>query len=344
MTPYPYWGSAGSYYRPYRYASIQDDFGDVITSVGSTDVYQGAAAGSRASFPASTSPTVPGLVVASSADWTDSLSAASLAAGTRGPVLLTSAHSLAASTTAEIKRLKPATVYVLGSASVVDDAVAAKIAALGPKVVRLSGADRYATASMAATTGVTLARNRGMTVDTAYLVTGADFPDAFAASPVVVKTGRPILCATATGLPKSTAAALQSLKIKNVVIVGSTTTIGANVESALLWRGLNIRRIAGADHYAVARALAAEGTTAGLSWKGAGVTSDARFADSLVGGVTQGFCNAPLLLTPATKLDKGVGADILAHRSAARPMRAFGGYTGVSWAVRNAIAYRLRQP
>ncbi len=287
---------------------------------------------------------MPGLVVASSERWADSLSAASLAAGAQGPVLLTPAHTLSAATAAEIKRLKPAKVYVMGSTSAIDNVVASKIAALGTKVVRVSGADRYATASRAATMGAGLARERGLAVDTAYIVNGADFPDAYATAPITIKTGRPILCASVTSLPRSTSRALAQLKVKNVVIVGDASAIGSGVESALKWRGLTVRRIAGADHYTVSRGLAAEGISAGLKWSGAGIASDKAFQDGLTGGITQGFCGSVLLLNPATSLNKGVGSTILANRAAARPMRAYGGYTGLGWAVRNAIAYRLRQP
>ncbi len=344
LTPYPYWGSAATYYRPYRYASIQDDFGDVITNVSSSDGPRSAAFASRVSFPATTTTSVSGLVVVSSETWADSLSAASLAAGTRGPILLTSAHSLAASTSAEIKRLKPATVYVLGPTSAIDAVVASRIAALGTKVVRVTGADRYATASRAATIGVGLARGRGVAVDTAYVVNGLDFPDAYATAPITIKTSRPILGASLKSLPPSSAKALAELRIKNVVIVGGTSVIGSGVEAALKWRGLSVRRIAGADHYAVSRGLAAEGAAAGLSWTRAGLASDKAFADALVAGTTQGFCGSILLVNPSTSLNAGVGADILAHRAAAKPMRVYGGYSSVSWSVRNAVAYRLRQP
>ena len=344
ITPYPYWGTAGAYYRPYRYTSIQDDFSDVIASVSGADAYKSAAFASRVSFPPTATAGVRGLVVASSAAWASSLSAASLAAGVHGPVLLTPAHLLASSTAAEIRRLKPATVYVLGSTTVIDANVASKIAALGPKVVRLSGVDRYAIASRVATVGVRLARSQGVNPDTAYIVTGVDFPDAFAVSPITVHTSRPILCATVTSLPSATAKALQQLEVKHVVIVGGTTVIGPKVERALKWRGLSVRRIQGADHCTIARGLAAEAVGAGMSWRGVGVASDKYFGDSLIAGVTQGFCGSMLLLTPATSLHKGVAADLMTMRASARPARAYGGYAGVSWAVRRAIAYRLRQP
>lgn len=343
-TPYPYWGTSGKFYRPYRYASIQDDFVDVITSVNGNDAYQNAVAASQVSFPATRTASVSGVVVVSSRDWTNALSAASLAAGVGGPVLLSSGASLPASTSAEIKRLKPTTVYVLGPTTVISNTVAYKIAALGPKIVRLSASDRYAMASRVATLGVSLSRSAGKSVDTAYLVNGLDFPDAFATSPITVRTSRPIVCASARTVPAATLNALKQMKIKTVVIVGSATAIGTGVQDVLKRRGYAIRRLSAADHYSLSRLLSAEASSTGASWSNVGVTSDAYFGDSLIAGTTQGFCSSMLLLSPATSLNAGVGNDLLVNRGTVRPARAYGGYAGVSWAVRSAIAWRLRQP
>ncbi len=208
MTPYPYWGSAAKYYRPYRYTGIQDDFADVMTGVSGADVYRTAVAAAQAAFPTSETASVPGLVVASAQDWTTSLSAASIASAVRGPVLLASARALPPATAAEIKRLQPKTVYVLGSTTTINSSVYAAIAALGPKVVRLQAPDRYALASRIATTGVAIARERGVAVDTAYLVNALDYPDAYATSPVTMKTSRPILGASSRSLPAVTRSAL----------------------------------------------------------------------------------------------------------------------------------------
>jgi putative cell wall-binding protein len=343
MTPYPYWGTAGAYYRPYRYASIQEDFTDVITNVSGGDAPRMAAVGSKVSFPNSAVP-VPGLVVVSSETWADSLSAASLASAVRGPILLTPAHSLPASTAAEIVRLKPAKVYVMGSPSVIDATVASRIASLGAKVVRIKGPDRYATASIAATTGVNAAKARGVAVDTAYVVNGLDYVDAYATSPITVKTSRPILLAAPKYLPSATLRALAESHIATVVIVGNTSAVGTGVETALKSKGYKVRRIGGADHYAISRGLAMEGVGTGLTWTRAGIASDKAFTDTLVAGATQGACGSVLLLNPATSLNSGVGTAVLANRKAAKPMRAYGGYAGLSWSVRNAIAYRLRRP
>jgi putative cell wall-binding protein len=344
MTPYPYWGTAAAYYRPYRYASIQDDFGDVITSVTGADAYRTAVAASQVSFPVAQTASVPGLIVTSAQDWSYSLSAGTLAAGVRGPVLLASAHVLPSCTAAEIKRLKPGVVYILGSTWSIDSKVAAAIQALGPRVVRVTGADRYALASRVATIGVGLARSRGVAVDTAYLVNGLDYPDAFATSALAVKSSRPILCASAVSLPASTRAALAEMNIKNVVIVGSTATIGSGVEQVLRNRHYTVRRIPGGNHYSVARGLATEGASLGLSWRGVGVTSDRYFQHSLAAGVSQGLSGSMLLMNPATTLDSGVGSDLSSKRAAARPVRVYGSTSSISWAVRKLIASRLRTP
>ncbi len=134
------------------------------------------------------------------------------------------------------------------------------------------------------------------------------------------------------------------MKIKNVVIVGGTTVIGTGVETVLKNRGISVRRIQGADHYTVARGLAAEGVAAGLSRTRTAVTSDRIFGNALAGGVAQGLTGSVLLLNPATSLNAGVGSELYTRRAAVRPIRVYGGYDAISWPVRRMMASRLRTP
>ncbi|GGR97484.1 hypothetical protein GCM10010269_40420 [Streptomyces humidus] len=95
----------------------------------------------------------PGLMNAKSAvlvnqdDPAYAVTAPALAGRKEGPVLMTQKTGLSSTTKNELKRTlapgKP--VYLVGSASVLDNAVASQVKALGYVPVRLTGADRYAT-------------------------------------------------------------------------------------------------------------------------------------------------------------------------------------------------------
>jgi len=86
--------------------------------------------------------------LATGATFPDALAGAALAAVAGGPLLLTNATTLPSATAAEITRLHPSAIVVLGGSAAVSDSVAnaAVQAAGGAALSRLQSADRYATA------------------------------------------------------------------------------------------------------------------------------------------------------------------------------------------------------
>lgn len=333
-----YPGSA--YYRPYRYIGIEDEFSDVMTSVRGQDRFNVAAASAQAAFPSSTTLSVPALVVASGMNWPDALGGSALAGAAGGPLLLTMPRSLPASTSAEITRLKPKTVYVLGGTASVSASVSAQIAAKGVRVVRLGGRDRYETAALAASQTAALMKAAKRTLDTVYLATGATFPDALAVSPIASKLGRPVLLTPSSTLAPSTQREISALGVKKVVILGGTGSVGAGVVSALKKMSVTATRVAGDDRYSTAGAVAEYGATLGLTWKAVGIASGAGFADALSGGVAQGRLNELLLLTSPTSASPAALARVKAHKAVIGKPTIYGG--SVSYSARKQIAAVLR--
>ena len=104
-------------------------------------------------------------------------------------------------TAAELTRLKPGRIVVLGGTRVVSLAVAQRLDAFTPgSMQRIAGADRYATA--AAVSAATFAPG----VPVAYVATGRNYPDALAGSVVARLAGGPILLVTGSSIPAATAA------------------------------------------------------------------------------------------------------------------------------------------
>ncbi|QJW35218.1 cell wall-binding repeat-containing protein [Cellulosimicrobium protaetiae] len=89
------------------------------------DRYATSAAVSRATF----TPGVPVVYVANGLNFPDSLAGAPAAGVGGGPVLLTAPNDVPASVAAELDRLTPARVVVLGGSGVVSDAVRARVSA-----------------------------------------------------------------------------------------------------------------------------------------------------------------------------------------------------------------------
>jgi hypothetical protein len=200
-------GSAGSgpgqFVGPYSIAAgyardlfIADTFNDRISkwrtdvapssvAVSGSDRISTAIEASKRAYPRG----ADAVVIATGYGWADALGGASLAGALRCPLLLTGPGALDARVGAEITRLGVQEAYVLGGTSAVGASVETSLRAkLGAtEVRRLGGQDRYGTAALvAAETRAIL----GTTFDgMAFVVTGADFPDALGASPISAANG-----------------------------------------------------------------------------------------------------------------------------------------------------------
>ncbi|MGV9192992.1 cell wall-binding repeat-containing protein [Microbacterium sp. MC2] len=183
------------------------------------DRYETSARVSAATF----RPGAPVAFLASGELFPDALSGAALAARLGGPVLLTTARAVPATVTAELQRLKPRRLIVLGGTAAVSPAVAdAAARAAGRAADRLGGIDRYATSAA-------IAQEFGTGVPTAFLASGATFPDAL--SGAAAAAGAPVLLTPPTALSEATGAALWRLSPTKVVVLGGTGAISAGVET-----------------------------------------------------------------------------------------------------------------
>lgn len=197
--------------------------GAAIERRGGADRYETAALLSAGAF----EPGVPVAYVATGLNYPDALAAGSAGAALGGPVLLNKGDALQPSTRAELQRLKPARIVVVGSASVVSDKVFAELRALAPEAVRLGGPDRYET-SRAVTRDL-----RGVSeATTAYLATGLDFPDALAAAPAVAATGG-VLILVDSALTAGVTEEVVRNRVSRVVAVGSTSAVTPTVITQL---------------------------------------------------------------------------------------------------------------
>ncbi len=232
--------------------------------------------------------------VASGEVFSDALAAGPAASRTHAPIMLVRKSAVPASVAVEIKRLKPANIYLMGGPATVSPSTAVALGAInGAKVTRLAGADRYEVAA---------SMSDGFNnLKTIYIASGEVSPDALAAGPAVSKEGGAILLTRGTSLPVSTKDALLRHQPERVVIVGGPATISAEVEDqirAILPAGTDFERYEGRDRYEVAANVAAkvfgDGATAGF------YASGEKFPDALSGTPAADGSHAPILLTTAT--------------------------------------------
>jgi putative cell wall-binding protein len=209
-----------------------------------------------------------------------------------------------AATAAELARLRPARVVILGGAGVISDAVVATLAAYAPGgVERLAGENRYETA--AAISAATYAPG----VPVAYLATGQDFPDALAGAAAAGAEGAPMLLVTRSGLPAATAAELIRLQPARIVVFGSDAMVSDDVLTAVAgFAPGGAIRVGGTDRYSTAAAISAATKAPGVSV--VYVATGADFPDALAGAAMAGFTNGPLLLVTKDSLPASALAEL----------------------------------
>jgi putative cell wall-binding protein len=180
------------------------------TRIAGTNRYETAAAVSAAFW----SPGVDRAYVAVGTAFPDALAAGG---GLPGPVLLTDGASLPAVTRAEIDRLNPTEIFVIGGTGAVSGAVEADLRSYGP-VTRLAGGSRYHTAA-----AVSAAMYPGGS-DTVYIAYGGNFPDALAAAGG--NAVGPILLTDTSTLHAATAAEVARLGPTTIIVVGGPGVVG----------------------------------------------------------------------------------------------------------------------
>jgi putative cell wall-binding protein len=300
-----------------------------VSRLAGSDRYATAAAISAATFPSG----VPVAYLATGANYPDALAGGAAAAYSDAPLLLVTRDTIPASTAAELTRLSPGRIVVLGGSGVVSDAVAAALGGYtSGTVTRLAGADRYATA--AATSAATFP----VGVSAAYVAVGTNYPDALAGGPAAALEDSPLLLVTRDTIPAATAAELARLRPATIVVLGGTGVISDAVKAALgayaTTGAAGVVRYAGADRYATAAAISSAVNPSDVST--AYVAIGTNYPDALAGGAAAAYEDSPLLLVTFGSIPASTAAE-LARLSPGRIV-VLGGTGVISNTVFNALA------
>jgi putative cell wall-binding protein len=191
--------------------------------------------------------------IATDFDFADALVAGPPAGLDSAPVLLTAPNELPASVAAEIRRLRPTEIVIVGGTRAVSSRVQSQLTPLASVVTRIGGVDRYATAAL-------LSRERiSGTGGTTYIATGLRYPDAVSAGVPAASIGAPILLVAGDTVPSVTTQELERRRTSSAVVVGGTAAVGAEAFQQLRAVVTNVERISGADRYATSAAVARRG-------------------------------------------------------------------------------------
>ncbi|PRY68881.1 putative cell wall-binding protein [Glaciihabitans tibetensis] len=294
--------------------------GDVSRLAGA-DRFDASASISRRSF----EPGVEVAYVANGLNFPDALSGAPVAAQAGAPILLTLAGEIPASIKAELGRVKPGRIVVLGGVNSVSEAVKTQLDAYtAGTVTRLAGADRFAASAAIS------AESFRAGVATAYVANGLNFPDALAGAPVAAKDGSPILLVTPDAIPGAIEAELKRLKPGRIVVLGGVNSVTEAVKSKLgaLTVG-GVTRLAGADRFSASADISAKNfaPNADVVY----ITNGLNFPDALSGAPVAGRDAAPILLVAPNTLPESIAAELTRLKPA--KIVILGGVNSVSPAV-----------
>ncbi|WP_382307786.1 cell wall-binding repeat-containing protein [Herbiconiux sp. UC225_62] len=292
-----------------------------VVRLGGADRYAVSAAVSASTF----APNVPVAYVASGEVFPDALSGSAAAGKLGGPVLLVSKNTIPSSIGAELARLHPAKIVVLGGVNTVSDAVLNSLNGTAP-TTRIGGADRFAVS--AGVSKAVFAPN----VPVVYVASGAVFPDALSGSAAAGKLGGPVLLVAKDSIPAVVDTELNRLHPAKIVLLGGTATVSDAVKAKLQAKAPTTR-IAGADRFAVSAAISAATFTPGVPV--VYVASGAVFPDALSGSAAAIVKGGPVLLVDTNSIPASVKTEL--NRLNPAKIVVLGGPNTVSDAVYNSL-------
>jgi len=233
--------------------------------------------------------------VASGTEFPDALAAGAAAAHSGASLLLTEREAAPGTVLAELLRLQPTEVIILGGTDRVSPEVQQAIAGVVPAATirRLAGVDRYETSRLIAAEAFPQA-------GAAYIVTGTRYQDAVAAAALGGAVGAPVLLVvgSAGALDQATLASLRERGVASVTVAGDPAAVSTGIETGLRAGGFAVSRIGGPDRYATSLLLNQAVYSAGAPR--VYLATGADFPDALSGSVLAGITRSPLVTTPGT--------------------------------------------
>jgi putative cell wall-binding protein len=309
-----------------------------VTRLAGSDRIGTSIAISNQEFP--TAHSAKNVILTAAYTFADAMSAGPLGKLLTAPVLLTTPGELSASTLTEIERVLPApastmgtttttctaapadAVYIVGGDAAIAAAIDTQLNTAGFNVVRIFGADRFATS-------VAVAQCEG-SPSTVFLATGNIFADALSAGPAAASKGGSVLLTYGQTMPPSVATYLAGLTTPTVYAVGQAAHVADPTATPIV----------GGDRFATAALVASEFFT---SPSVVGIATGSNFPDALAGGSFMGVMGGPMLLTTPNALQSADGLYIGQNHVTLGQAFLFGGTATLSPLVATQAGLALNQ-
>ena len=235
----------------------------------------------------------PALVLAAGDDYAEAVCAAPLAVAYGAPVLLVPSEGIGSDLSAEIERLDPARVFLVGVSR--PSRITSQLQAIlkEPTVTRLVGDTSYETAVLVANE----IKAKLGTVSKVVIAPSDSFAEAIAVAPLAAAKGWPILLSPQNDdPPAATTDAIQELGATSALVVGSSAKLTL----------ADVERQAGDDSYETCALIANYAVTQGLSFAHTAFATGEDFPDGLVAGPYLALDKGILLLAKGEQLPPAI--------------------------------------
>lgn len=225
----------------------------------------------------------------------DGLVATPLASAYGAPIILSEKNSLPSETKAEIKRLDPSKVILIGGKTVLSDSLKKQLQEIKPnlEIDRIGGATRFDTSLLVAKKLDTI-----VDVNKSYVCYGLGEADALSIAAKAGEDKSPIILAEKNAIPKSTIDWLRVESLQTAYFIGGTTNITKAVISqmnSITSSDVSGNRVAGNNRYdtnaAVIKKFYTNSAQSGIS-----VTKGLVLADALTSGPLAAKLKTPIVL------------------------------------------------
>ena len=261
------------------------------------------------------------VIIAQANQFPDALAGAPLAYKLQAPILLSPSSGLTEEIRAEIQRLAPKKIYLLGGTAALSSSIDSELRQTY-EVKRLAGYTAEGTACE-------IARELG-TKGRAVIASVRYFQDALVISSWAARQGVPILLTNAQALSAETQAVLNELSITQSLVIGGAAVVGPNVMDELPFP----TRISGNTAYDTEAAVlqAYPPTTSKLE-----IATGENYPDALTGAVRAALYGSMVVLVPTNSATSSSLETVLKSWSG-RQIEALGGVAALPEKVVQTVA------
>ncbi|MBM7502661.1 cell wall-binding repeat-containing protein [Agromyces aurantiacus] len=265
---------------------------------------EGRAGRSVAVSAAGWAPGVDVAFVVNGSDEASAIAGAALAGASDGPVLPVKASSIPADVRAELDRLDPARIVVLGEARTVGDEVIEQLDEYtAGSVTRVAGEGVFGMSAAVSASGWPSG------AEVAFVVNESDEASAFPGAALAASAGGPLLAVEDSSIPAEIVAELRRLDPERIVVLGATDQVGEAIMSQLGdYTDGPVTRVAGDRRFGTSAAISATGWSPGVGV--AFVVNAADDASAIAGAALAGRSHAPVLSVRESSIPAEVRAEL----------------------------------